>query len=269
MWYVAPQHSFLPREKKMSSPNPPPGFSYVRVSAQQLADMDPNEIYGGNTIQYVNVTPGDYTRIVAVHSPWLSAYYNSTHCHKDLDLHLVCGALGMSTGTGTDVDANVWWEYASTNIDEDPLSLRKRDFFVWCEDDQGRIYSELGAPLLETIREVRGAKIPNTHQSLNGRTYTECRDMGFHFRAFAPELYEPALHRIENRDRQNTLAQIARIERGHANQICLVLQSKCFQCGDNHALKFCACRSARYCNRECQKKNWPVHKLVCSLINQK
>lgn len=40
---------------------------------------------------------------------------------------------------------------------------------------------------------------------------------------------------------------------------------KCLSCGDDEAepVRCSRCQMARYCNRDCQKRDWPVHKQVC------
>jgi hypothetical protein len=42
---------------------------------------------------------------------------------------------------------------------------------------------------------------------------------------------------------------------------------RCEQCGTTtfEKMKKCACRTAYYCNRDCQAANWQRHKLVCSV----
>ena len=48
-------------------------------------------------------------------------------------------------------------------------------------------------------------------------------------------------------------------------------QNKCSSCGNcSENLKKCSrCRSVQYCNRECQKKDWSIHKSVCHPQGQK
>ena len=48
-------------------------------------------------------------------------------------------------------------------------------------------------------------------------------------------------------------------------------QNKCSSCGtySENLMKCSRCRSAQYCNRECQKKHWSSHKTVCRPQGQK
>lgn len=38
----------------------------------------------------------------------------------------------------------------------------------------------------------------------------------------------------------------------------------CDCCGESGAKKKCKCGEARYCNRKCQKKHWPIHREKCT-----
>ena len=48
-------------------------------------------------------------------------------------------------------------------------------------------------------------------------------------------------------------------------------QNKCSSCGSSseNLMKCSCCRSAQYCNRECQMKHWSSHKTVCHPQGQK
>ena len=48
---------------------------------------------------------------------------------------------------------------------------------------------------------------------------------------------------------------------------CLNKCSLCGNCSEN-LMRCSCCRSAQYCNRECQKKHWSIHKTVCHLQGQ-
>jgi hypothetical protein len=42
-------------------------------------------------------------------------------------------------------------------------------------------------------------------------------------------------------------------------------QLQCANCKDDVGKKFhCKCRNAIYCNADCQRAHWPVHKQICS-----
>lgn len=43
----------------------------------------------------------------------------------------------------------------------------------------------------------------------------------------------------------------------------------CAYCGKENATMRCSlCKETNYCNRECQKKDWPQHKEICSGIKR-
>lgn len=54
-------------------------------------------------------------------------------------------------------------------------------------------------------------------------------------------------------------------QRGFADSETLT----CNTCGEEKATKKCAkCKSVQYCDRECQKLHWFLHKKVCSKLSE-
>ncbi|CAG2066925.1 unnamed protein product, partial [Timema podura] len=43
----------------------------------------------------------------------------------------------------------------------------------------------------------------------------------------------------------------------------------CVTCGDQGVKRCSRCKTAWYCGRECQVKNWPKHKKICDLVESK
>lgn len=43
----------------------------------------------------------------------------------------------------------------------------------------------------------------------------------------------------------------------------------CVMCDNDGAQQCTSCRAIRYCSTECQKLDWPLHKLVCKTWNEK
>ncbi|KAI0642910.1 ankyrin [Trametes meyenii] len=60
-------------------------------------------------------------------------------------------------------------------------------------------------------------------------------------------------------------ATVQRWKRKRAGQMKPLDEKKCAGCGETEVeLKYCAnCGTVWYCSKECQKSNWPVHKLTC------
>ena len=59
-------------------------------------------------------------------------------------------------------------------------------------------------------------------------------------------------------------------EFGHGEQANLPFRVEmCLTCGQQHGISCCArCKQASYCSRNCQKMDWPRHKLDCQARSQ-
>ena len=76
--------------------------------------------------------------------------------------------------------------------------------------------------------------------------------------AAQPQLYSPQ----EQQDLKQLSKTTSRLDRALNDQ---TVRLTCDGCGKpGLCLKQCsACRIARYCSRECQKRAWPEHKAAC------
>jgi len=76
----------------------------------------------------------------------------------------------------------------------------------------------------------------------------------------SPQAVEsPAQDRFNNSRSESSFREDSEIEKSVGDErIC----SNCHK--TNIKTKPCACRRVRYCNRDCQKSDWPRHKSTCS-----
>jgi len=45
-------------------------------------------------------------------------------------------------------------------------------------------------------------------------------------------------------------------------------EKECSQCGTESKMRCSACLQVFYCSKDCQKKDWPVHKQLCATLKK-